>query len=211
MPSVSSSGASNCAANSCFALAPAPLGEIARHADHLEAAVLEVVGLLGVEREDAVGEGFVRGDERRDLLESEHLGGGQAMAAVGRPQPPVLAAHHDQGIQKRRGLLDRHGQALGVRRRQVALEGRRLHGRERQARQQQRPPAERLAIGADRRAAGGAHQLREFGDRRIIERHGDLRGIEAALPVGPGRAGRACGGCGRQPCEVRPWRNLPLE
>ena len=40
------------------------LGERARHADHLEAAVLEVVCLLRVKREDLEGEVLVGRDER---------------------------------------------------------------------------------------------------------------------------------------------------
>jgi hypothetical protein len=44
----------------------------------------------------------------------------------------VLASHHDQRIEEYSGLVDALGQTLGVGRRQIALEGRRLDGRKRQ-------------------------------------------------------------------------------
>ena len=113
----------------------------------LETAVLEVVRLLGVEREDAVRERLIRRDQSGDLTQSEELRRGQAMAAVRRPQPAVLAAHDDQRIEERAGLVDAIGQAAGVRGREVALERRRLNGCEGQRRQQERTAGERLAIG----------------------------------------------------------------
>src|ERR1700739_1027229 len=81
-------------------LAPAAPREAARHADHLEAAVLEVVGLLGVEGEDAVGERFLRGDEGGDLLHAEELGGRETVSAVRSPQATVLPAHYDDRIEE---------------------------------------------------------------------------------------------------------------
>src|SRR5262249_41640874 len=80
--------------------------QFARHADHLEAAILEVVRFLGVEREDLERQRFVRRDQRRDLLEPEHFRRGEAMAAVRRPQSAVGAAHDDQRIEERSALLD---------------------------------------------------------------------------------------------------------
>src|SRR5207244_13047550 len=70
-----------------------PPGEAACHADDLEAAVAEVVSLLRVERENAVGKRLVRGDERGDLPQAEHLGGRQAGAAGRGPRTGALAAH----------------------------------------------------------------------------------------------------------------------
>ena len=73
------------------------------------------------------------------------------------------------------------GQALGVRRRQVALKRRRLHGAERQRCQQQRPAAERFAICAERRAAGLAHQLDDRRDIGMIDGQAHFGGGEAAF------------------------------
>ena len=102
------------------------------------------------------------------------------MAAVGSPQPPVLAAHHDQGVKERGRLIDLRRQALGVGGRQVALEGRRLHGAERHTRQEQRAAPERLMVGADGCASRLAHQRHECGDLLAVERHGNLRRIQSA-------------------------------
>src|SRR5438309_5208885 len=105
----------NCDWSSDVCSSHLPLGEVARHADDLQAPVLEVVSLLGVESEYAVGKRFVGRDQRRDLLQPEHLARGQAVAAVGCPQAPVLAAHHDERIEERGRLVDLCGQTLGVR------------------------------------------------------------------------------------------------
>src|SRR5579862_892993 len=82
--------------------------------------------------------------------------------------------------------------------REVALEGRRLHCAEVQARKQHRACAERLAIRADGCAAGIAHECGELCDARVIERNGDLRGLESAARLARRelpRAALASGGC----------------
>src|SRR3984957_14673000 len=65
--------------------AAAALRQTAGHAHDLEAPVAQVVRLLGVERENSIGQRLVRGNQDRDLLEPEHLPRGQAMTAIGCP------------------------------------------------------------------------------------------------------------------------------
>jgi hypothetical protein len=108
------------------------LREVARHAHHLQRLVLQVVRLFRVQREDAVGKRLVGGDQHGELLEAEHLRGRQSMAPVRRPETTVLAPHDDERIEEGGGRLDRSRKTLGVCRRQIALEGCRLHGAERQ-------------------------------------------------------------------------------
>ena len=187
-----------------LALAGAISGQVARHADHFEAPVPEVVSLLRVQGQYPVGERLVGRYQRRDLFHAEHLGRGEPMPAIRRPQPPVVAPHHDQGIEECGGLVDLRGEPLGVRRGQVALKRSRLHRIERQAREQQGASAEGLLIGADDGAARRAHQRREIRDVLAVERDGNLRGLESArfLPrreptaaAGARRAApRACAG-----------------
>ena len=76
------------------------------------------------------------------------------MTAVRSPQLPVFASHHDQRIEEYAGLVDALGQTLGMCRREVALEGRRLDRRERERGDEERPTAQGFAICADRRPAG---------------------------------------------------------
>ena len=107
---------------------------------------------------------LVRRDERGDLAQPEHLRRGEPMAAVRRPEAALGAAHDDDRVEERAGLLDLLREPLGVGRREIALERRRLDRVARQAGEQQRVPAEGLAIGADRDAARLAHGLRERGE-----------------------------------------------
>ena len=133
-------------------------------------------------------------------LRPEHLGGGEAMPAVRRAELALLAAHHDDRVEERSRLVDLLREALGVRRREVALEGRRLHRRERQRGHQHGAAGQRLAIGADRRAAALAHLRGERRDALVVDRQRDVRGVEAApvlarregLAAGPALPGRLC-------------------
>jgi hypothetical protein len=91
------------------------LGEIARHAHDLEALVLQVMHLLGIEREDAIGEGTVRTHEGGDLAQHEHFRSREPMPPIRCPQSAVLTAHDDEGIEERAGLIDLRGEPLGMR------------------------------------------------------------------------------------------------
>ncbi len=162
------------------------LRETARHANHFETAVAQVVRFFGVEGEDAIGQCLVRGNQSGNLFQAEHFARGQPMTSVRRPEPTILAPHHDQRVQKGGGLVDLHRQALGVRGRQVALKRRRLQRRQRQRCQHQGTPAERVAIGADRRAAGTAHHCDHLRDFGAIQSDGHFGGIQAPR-LGAGR------------------------
>ena len=193
-----------------------PPGEAACHADDLEAAVAEVVSLLRVERENAVGKRLVRGDERGDLPQAEHLGGRQPVTAVRSPEPPVLAAHDDQRIEEGRGLVNLLGQALGMRGGQVALKRCWLHRLEREGREHQRATAKRLVVRADGGSAGRAHQRGEVRDFGTLHRDRHLCGVEptgcaarsefAAGALAPSACARAfLSGChGTLRCRLRP-------
>jgi hypothetical protein len=80
--------------------------ETSGHTNDFETAVAQVVSFFGVECEYAIRKSLVGGDERGDLFEPEHFPGRQPMTSVGSPQSTVVAAHHDQGAQESRGLVD---------------------------------------------------------------------------------------------------------
>ena len=185
-----------------------PLDQAARHADHLEAAILEVVRLLGVEREDAIRERLVRRDERDDLPQAEHLRRRQPMAAIRRPEPAILAAHHDERIEERAGLVDLGAEALDVRGRQVALKGSGLHGVERQRGEQQRAPAERLVICADGRAARLRHECAQLGNFGAVRARPARRSRAGRARCGPAQACR--GRSSRRVSRASPARDLPI-
>ena len=122
--------------------------------------------LLGVERQNPVGQRFVGTDERGDLPEAEHFCRREAVSAVRCPELTVLPAHYDQRVEKGARLIDLFCQALGMRGRQVALERRRLHGFQWQGGEQQRPTAQWIAVGTDYDAIRGVdhgHQTAEVG------------------------------------------------
>ena len=112
------------------------LREAACHAHDLQAAILEVVCFFSVQRQDPVRQRFIRGDQRSDLFQTEGFDGGQPMPPVRRPQPIVLAAHDDDGIQKRSRFVDFLREPLRMRGRQIPLERCRLNGGQRQRRKQ---------------------------------------------------------------------------
>ena len=60
-------------------------GETARHADHFEAAIAQVVRFFGVEGQNAIGQRLVGRDQDGNLFQAENFSGGQSMAAVRRP------------------------------------------------------------------------------------------------------------------------------
>jgi len=74
------------------------LRETSGHPNDFKAPVAQVVGFLGVERKDAIGQRLIGRDQCSNLLEPQDLSGGQAVAAIGRPQSAIFAAHNDQRI-----------------------------------------------------------------------------------------------------------------
>ncbi len=157
----------------CFARLALLLREAARHANDFQAPVLEVVRLLGVQRENAIRERLVGRDERSDLLQAKHFRCREPMPPVRRPQPALFTAHDDQRVEKRSGLIDLGGQPLHVGGRQIALKRRGLHGRERNRREHHGSAAERVPIRANRCAAGlhdQGSEIRHLGRIRC-ERH----------------------------------------
>ncbi len=123
-------------------------GELPRHTDDLEAAVTQVVRLLGIEREDSEGELFIGYQEGRDRAHPKTPGRLQSMAAVRRPEA-VIRRHRDHGIKEQAGGADRLGQAGGVGLGEITLEGRGddlLYG---ERREHERLSREGVAVGAD--------------------------------------------------------------
>src|SRR6202163_4854844 len=102
------------------------------------------------------------------------------MSSVRSPEVIVVAEHDDQRVEKGPGLIDFLRQAFGVRRRQIALKGCRLYGAKRQSREHQRPPAERIPIGADGDAARLSYAPDQFPDLLVVCSQRDVRGLEAA-------------------------------
>ncbi len=94
------------------------------------------MSLLRVERENAIRERLIGRDQSRDLPLAEHLRRSEPMPSVGRPKFAVVAAHHDQRIEKRARLIDLLGEPLRMRWRQIALKRRRLYRAERERRDQ---------------------------------------------------------------------------
>ena len=189
MPSVSSSGASNSAAKPASGSRPRRLGEIARHADDLEAPVLEVVGLLGVEREDAVGERLVRGDQRGDLLQSRAPW--RPPADAGRWASTAVRPHRAPRSADRGTPASRRSSRPGAwRASATGRAGTVSAARPRAAGWRAAACARQEARGRRRSAAPPAlaHQRHERGDRRAVERCCHLRGVEAARAAPRGEA-----------------------
>ena len=90
--------------------------------------------------------------KRDDALRAELLHGLQAVVAVRRPIAVVLANQHER-IEEAPDLLDHGHQFLDVRLGRIALVGRRFDLVDRQRHDQHRRAAERVAIGAQDRAA----------------------------------------------------------
>src|SRR5262249_24438124 len=97
------------------------LGESAVHADDLERFLLEVVGLLDVEREDLIAHVGLDDEDRRNVLGLELGQHGAAMVAVRRPVHARLGRKRDDRVDEPVELLHAFGQALDVRGRQVRL------------------------------------------------------------------------------------------
>ncbi len=146
-------------------LAGAGVRQIARHADHLERLLAQVVRLLRVEREDAVGELGLGDQERDDGLAAQLLERVQAVVAVGRPVGAVFAAHGDDRVEEAADLVHALHEALQVRLGEVALEGRGGDLVDRQRDEELPLPAERLPVGADDGRAVGFDQRGELFDR----------------------------------------------
>src|SRR5207249_1321194 len=102
------------------------LGEAPVHADDLERLLLEVVGLLDVEREDLVAHVGLHDEDRRNVSGLELGQHGAAMIPVRRPIHAGLRRQRDHGIDEPVELLHALGQALDVRGREIALVGARL-------------------------------------------------------------------------------------
>src|SRR5713101_7996669 len=127
--------------------------EAAVHADDLERFLLEVVGLLGVERQDLEGDLVLRHEDGRDHCRLELAEHGAAVVAVGRPVEAGLGRHDDDGVDEAVDLLDDVLEALDVGRRQIALIRRRLHLGHGQQAEDLPVVADRLAIERERAAA----------------------------------------------------------
>ncbi len=148
-------------------------------ARYLERALAHVVRLLGIERQDAMRHGLVGDDDRHDGLSAELPQGAQPVVAVRSPVSPVIGPHRDDGVEKAIQLVDRLGEPGHVRLRQVALVGCGLHLAQGQAREDLPVAAERVAVGAEHRAAIRHDRLLELLEGRRRRRN-ELLGAEAA-------------------------------
>ncbi len=127
----------------------------AQHADRLERLLLEVVRLLGIQRQDLERDLAIRHEQRDDRARAQGAQRLQSMIAIRRPVFVVLA-NGDDGIEKPAERLDDVHQTLDVRLRRVALKWCGLDPIDRQRGEQHRRPAERVAI---RRQNGAAVAL----------------------------------------------------
>jgi hypothetical protein len=153
----------------------------------LQRPLSQVVRLFGVEGQDAVRHLHLGDDQRHDGPAAQSLHRFQPVVAVGRPVLAFIGAHRDHRIEKAVQLIDGDGQLVGVRLRQIALEGCRLDPVDGQAGQHLPVAAQRVFIGPQHRAAilfDRLGQARDFGRRR---RRGEAARREAA---GLGLGGR---------------------
>ncbi len=163
------------------------------HANHLEGALLQVVGLLGVQCQDLVGHVRVGNDDGRGPLRLELPQDRQAVVAVGCPVDAGLRRDDDDGIHETIDLPDHLLEALGVGGREVALVGRRRDGIGREEGEDVPMVPHRLAIDREGVAAVGLDPLGEgrHGPRRIAvgERREPRR--HPSPPITPRPASRA--------------------
>ena len=164
------------------------LRERPRHADDLDAPVAEVVGLLGIERQDAVGDLRVRDDERRHGAQAELLRRGKPVPAVRRGEP-VLAGDRDDRIEEHAHCADRVRQSVGMDLREVTLELGRLDRAQRQAREDERRAAVRILVRRERRAARLRDALHQVGDARVAQIDRALARLRPTRCGGPALAG----------------------
>jgi hypothetical protein len=104
--------------------------------------------------------------------------------AVWRPEAARAGSHRDQRIEERAGLLDLLGEALRMRGGEVPLEGGRVHGFDRERRDEQGAPREGVPVRPDRGAAGLGHRGHERRERGVVEPELDLAAREPAPLLG---------------------------
>src|SRR6266545_1151630 len=158
-----------------------PLRQPPIHPDHLERLLLQVVGLLDVQRQDLISDLGLDHQDRGQVLGLELREHRAPVVAVGRPVDAGARRQGDDGIHESVELLHRFGQALDVRRRQVTLIRARLHAIEGQeaedlpvladgvAIERQHVPAVSLDLLGER--AGLARGLRRGKRRPAPSRH----------------------------------------
>ena len=140
------------------------LGQALRQPGHLERALAEVVGLLGVEQQDAVrhlGLGHHDGDGG---VGAEGAHRGEAVVAVGRPVVAVVGAHDDHRVEVAAEPVDGGAELGDVGVGEVALVGRGLDQVDRQSGEDLPVAAERIAVRGEDGAAVGLDRLGQPGD-----------------------------------------------
>ncbi len=153
------------------------VGQRAQHSYRLERLLLEIVSLLGVERENLERDFGVGHHQRDDGLRSELAHRLQPMVPVRRPVT-VVTPDADNRIEKAPERLDDGHESFDVRLRRIPLVRRRLDAIDGQRGENRRGAAERLAVHRQRSAsvlddAGG-----KGADRRVL----DVRRFRRAQP-----------------------------
>src|SRR5216684_3204607 len=184
--------------------------QAAIHPDYLERALLEIVGFLGVQREDLVGDIRFGQDQRDHRLCAQQPRRSQSMISIGRPVFAIVS-HRDHRIEIAVRAFHRVGQSLHVWLGEIALIRSRLYFVDREAREHYRMTAQRFSIRAQRRAPVRTDLLGQFQAlRRNIRRH--IRGGQAARGGGrffPARSRGPFGLLGRRGAGCRGHRQSP--
>ncbi len=172
--------------------------QLAGHADHLQRALLDPGRLLGVERQDLVGELELGHDEGDQALGPELAHGGQAVVPVGGPVAPVRRAHHQHRVEIAVEPIEHRGQLLHVRLGEVALERGRVDRLEREGGQELPAPAQRVAVTREHLPAGGRDRGLELARLRrraallqLGRREPARAGLGGLAPAGARLLGRA--------------------
>ena len=119
-------------------------------------------------------------DERHDRLGAELLHGAEPVVPVRRPVLAVACRHGDDGVEEAIELVDRAGESLDVRFREIALEWRGLDAVDGQGGEDLPVSAEWVAVAREGGSAVVLDGARERHDARGSGGAGEAAGVEPA-------------------------------
>jgi len=137
----------------------------------LQRAFLEIVSLLRIQREDLPGYLAVSYNERCNGFRPQSAHRFEAMPAIRSPETSLRCDHSDNRVEKTPGFIDDISEPFVMSIGEIPLERGGLDGIDRQNREQDKVPAERVLVRSHHAAAGLLDRLRHLrgSSRRLIQ------------------------------------------